>query len=64
MTQQVQIRKYSGELEEFDIKKLIKSLRRSKADETLVQEIANEIRDRVSHGMTTKEIYRSAFRML
>lgn len=64
MGQQIQIRKYSGEWDAFDVNKLINSLRRSKADETLVQEIANEIKNKVTHGMTTKEIYQTAFKML
>lgn len=64
MSKGVKIRKYSGEWEAFDVGKLIDSLRRSKADEGLVQEIASDIEKRVTHGMTTKEIYRKAFNML
>ena len=56
MSKRVKIRKYSGELEVFDIGKLINSLRRSKADEELVQEIASAIGNTVTDGMTTKEM--------
>ncbi len=64
MSKRVKIRKYSGELEVFDIGKLINSLRRSKADEELVQEIASAIGNTVTNGMTTKEIYKNAYNML
>jgi len=43
----VKIKKYSGELEPFDINKLINSLRRSQADENLVQHVARNIVDQV-----------------
>lgn len=60
----VKVLKYSGELEAFDVNKLISSLRRSKADESLVQDIARSIQDKIEDGMTTKKIYQMAFRML
>lgn len=60
----VKIKKYSGELEPFDINKLINSLRRSQADENLVQHVARNIVDQVEEGMTTKKIYQMAFNML
>lgn len=60
----VKIKKYSGELEPFDINKLINSLRRSQADEHLVQHVARNIVDQVEEGMTTKKIYQMAFNML
>jgi hypothetical protein len=60
----VNVTKYSGELEAFDLNKLISSLRRSKADESLVQDIARSIQDKIEDGMTTKKIYQMAFRML
>ena len=64
MTKEIQIKKYSGQWDVFDVNKLINSLRRSKADEQLVQEIAQEVYKRVKEGMTTKEIYETAFKML
>lgn len=64
MSKSVLIKKYSGEYEAFDINKLINSLRRSNAHEDLVQEIALKVQDELEEGMTTKKIYRIAFRML
>jgi len=64
MSKSVLIKKYSGEYEAFDINKLINSLRRSKADEGLVQKIAFKVQDELEEGMTTKKIYRMAFKML
>lgn len=60
----VKVKKYSGELEAFDINKLISSLRRSQADEDLVQQVARSIQDQVEEGMSTKTIYQKAFSML
>lgn len=60
----IQVRKYSGKVEAFDVKKLINSLRRSQADKTLVQDIAGSIQDKIEDGMTTKKIYQMAFKML
>lgn len=64
MMKTVKIKKYSGELQDFDINKLINSLRRSQADENLVQHVARNIVDQVEEGMTTKKIYQMAFNML
>ena len=60
----VNVKKYSGEIEAFDVNKLITSLRRSQADESLVQDIAWGIQDKIQNGMTTKKIYQMAFNML
>lgn len=64
MSKSVLIKKYSGEYEAFDRNKLINSLRRSKAEEDLIQNIALKVQDELEEGMTTKKIYRMAFRML
>lgn len=64
MNKSVLIKKYSGEYQVFDINKLINSLRRSKADENHVQEIAREVQGHIEEGMTTKKIYQLAFKML
>ena len=64
MNKSVLIKKYSGEYQVFDINKLINSLRRSKADENHVQEIAREVQGLIEEGMTTKKIYQLAFKML
>ena len=64
MGKSVQIKKNSGELETFDINKLINSLRRAKADESLVQQIAHDVEGKIEDGMTTKKIYQMAFNIL
>ena len=64
MDKSVLIKKFSGELEAFNVNKLINSLRRAKADESLVQQIAEEVQSNIEDGMTTKKIYQMAFKML
>ncbi len=64
MKKTIHIKKYSGEHQAFDVNKLINSLRRSRADEGLVQEIAYKIQEQVEEGMTTKKIYQLAYKML
>ena len=64
MNKPVLIKKYSGEYEAFDVNKLIRSLRRSKADETVIQDIARSVQAQIEEGMTTKKIYQLAFKML
>lgn len=60
----IKVKKHSGELEAFDINKLISSLRRSQADEDLVLQVARNIEDQLVEGMSTKAIYQKAFSML
>ncbi|UPS91296.1 restriction endonuclease [Bizionia sp. M204] len=64
MKKSVLIKKYSGEYQAFDVNKLINSLRRSQADETVVQDIAQKIEEQIEEGMSTKTIYQLAFKML
>ncbi|MGY8915434.1 MAG: ATP cone domain-containing protein [Flavobacteriales bacterium] len=64
MEKSFQIKKYSGELETFDINKLIHSLQRANADESLVRQIAEDVQNELKDGMTTKKIYQMAFKML
>ena len=64
MEKAINIIKYSGEVEAFDIEKLKRSLRHSKASEKLVTEISEEIQKQLTEGMTTKRIYEMAYRML
>ncbi len=64
MKKSINIIKYSGEVEEFNIEKLTNSLRRAKADESVVLKIAEEVQSRLKEGMTTKQIYQMAFKML
>lgn len=64
MNKSVLIKKYSGEYQAFDVNKLINSLRRSRADEDIVQDIARKVQEQIEEGMTTKKIYQLAFKML
>ncbi|MDR6301718.1 ATP cone domain-containing protein [Mesonia maritima] len=64
MNKPLLIKKYSGEYEAFDINKLINSLRRSRADEDIIQDIARKVQEQIEEGMTTKRIYQMAFKML
>ena len=64
MNKSVLIKKYSGEYEAFDVNKLINSLRRSRADEDIIQDVARKVQEQIEEGMTTKKIYQLAFRML
>ncbi|GGW54741.1 restriction endonuclease [Winogradskyella epiphytica] len=64
MNKSVLIKKYSGEYEAFDVNKLINSLRRSRADEDIIQDIARKVQEQIEKGMTTKKIYQLAFKML
>ncbi len=64
MNKSVLIKKYSGEYEAFDVSKLINSLRRARADEDIVQDIARKVQEQIEEGVTTKIIYQLAFKML
>lgn len=58
------IKKYSGELELFSSDKLRKSLERSGADAIIIDSIIETIYQELYDGVTTKEIYKKAFRLL
>lgn len=60
----IEVLKHSGERAKFSIEKLKNSLRKSGAEETLVNEIANTVRDELYQGISTKEIYNRAFALL
>jgi hypothetical protein len=60
----IEIIKYTGQRAAFSIEKLKNSLRRSGAEEELVSEIANQVRDELYQGISTKEIYNRAFALL
>ncbi|WP_373056385.1 ATPase [Zunongwangia sp. H14] len=64
MKKSVLVKKYSGEYQAFDINKLINSLRRSRADEDIIQDIARKVQGQIEEGMSTKKIYQLAFKML
>ncbi len=56
--------KASGEKVPFDPKKLERSLLKSGASETVINEILSEIKNMLFEEMTTKEIYKKAFSIL
>ncbi len=64
MSKAINIIKHSGEIEAFNINKLIRSLRHSKVNENTVIQIAREIESHLQEGMTTKQIYEMAYNML
>jgi len=59
-----EVRKSSGETEPFDEEKLRRSLRRSGADELLVDQVMTELAAHWQDGMSTKSIFKRAFKLL
>jgi hypothetical protein len=64
MKKPVQIKKYSGENVDFERSKLIRSLMNSGADESLADQIAKEVEERLFEGISTRKIYQMAFKRL
>ncbi len=64
MTQQTLITKASGEKEPFSKEKLENSLKRAGADNEAIGKISDDISKWLSEGVSTKKIYRQAFRLL
>lgn len=64
MAKNIKIKKYSGEIVDFDMEKLKKSLRNSNADENLINEIAASVENKLYPGISTRKIYQIAFQML
>lgn len=64
MNNTINIVKHSGDVVPFDVIKLIDSLRRAKASEELIQQIVEEVKASLYDGMTTKQTYKMAFKML
>lgn len=60
----IKVKKFSGELVDFDMEKLKNSLRRTKAGEELIQNIVTTVKSKLYNGISTKEIYQMAFKML
>ena len=58
------VKKSSGDLVEFDEQKLRNSLLRSGANDTAVEEVVNEVKLILKEGLSTKEIYKTAFSFL
>jgi hypothetical protein len=60
----MKVTKFSGELVDFDRKKLKISLKKSGADEETVSKIMQHIEGELYEGIPTKKIYRAAFQHL
>jgi transcriptional regulator NrdR family protein len=60
----VYIIKSSGEKVKFSFEKLQNSLKRSGADNDIVNYVLNVVKDELYQGITTKEIYNRAFSLL
>lgn len=64
MEKSFQVTKSSGETEQFNEEKLRRSLRRSGADESLIDQIIKDLSTEWHEGITTKSIFKKAFKML
>ncbi len=60
----ISIVKSSGEVVQFSLTKLKKSLKRTGADDEVVASILETVQDELYEGITTKEIYNRAFALL
>ena len=58
------VRKASGDDEYFDVKKLERSLQNAGAEELTIWNIINDIQNWIYSGVTTKQIYSRAFKIL
>ncbi len=64
MNKNFKIRKYSGDLVDFDVDKLIRSLKNAKTDDALIEKIVAEVESQLYDGITTKKIYQMAYKIL
>ena len=62
--QNIEIIKSSGEKVKFSLDKLRASLNRTGADNSVVNQIMDKVRDELYQGISTKEIYNRAFALL
>jgi hypothetical protein len=60
----IEIVKSSGEKALFSTDKLRASLNKTKADKAIIDEIIDKVRNKLYQGISTKEIYNSAFDLL
>src|SRR5690554_680680 len=60
----IYIEKFNGDIEEFQVEKLITSLRRSKASESEIETIVEHIMPTLYDGIPSKKIYEKAFSLL
>jgi len=64
MMEPIKVRKYSGELVDFDKGKLLQSLKNAKADPELAHRIVDKVVRELYSGISTKQIYSKAFKIL
>lgn len=60
----IQIRKASGDLENFSSTKFVQSLRNAGADESLINQVLSDIQKWIVTGISTHKIYSRAFALL
>ena len=60
----MQVKKYSGELVPFDEEKLRFSLKKTGANENVIQKIISRVKEDLTEGKSTKQIYSEAFKIL
>lgn len=60
----IKVTKASGETEPYDEQKLRRSLANAGADEQVIDRIADSIRDMLVDGISTRKLYKKAFRLL
>lgn len=61
---EISIVKASGEVVQFSLKKLKKSLKRTEANDVLIEQILQTVQNELYDGISTKEIYNRAFAIL
>lgn len=64
MKMPIKVKKFSGELVDFDESKLVNSLKAAQADHNLATKIVKEVNQSLYDGISTKEIYQKAFKLL
>lgn len=64
MNKSIKVKKFSGELVDFDVNKLKRSLKNANANTKLVDQITDEIEKELFYGISTKKIYDKAFKLL
>jgi len=60
----MQVKKYSGELVQFDVKRLKDSLSKSGAAPDVVDDVWDTMKPMVYDGISTRDLYKLAFRLL
>ena len=64
MPSKISVRKASGELQAFSEEKLYNSLKNAGAGDALISWVIDNIKPKLKQGITTRKIYREAFKLL